>query len=268
LNRERAYKLLYKLLKAEMKKLLSSKYIILIYVLYIVLLIQIFREFQRPIKHDLEMAISVLSPFASGFLLYANLFGALIIVIASAYLCFKEYESNAVFIYTVFSKREYFLISKLMVVSFIVFAVILPSFFLGIIFDIIVDADFLNFKELTGQLLAVFFCTLFWGVFSLTLTLIVRNAYIPVVLASTVIFFEPVLHMLLKEGLLLKSLILFNMRGLLREIFFNVDSSGIIIVPYNPHYNSSFISFLILLVYLISLLLSGFCYVKREGFSK
>jgi hypothetical protein len=68
--------------------------------------------------------------------------------------------------------------------------------------------------------------------------------------------------------LLLKSLILFNMRGLLREIFFNVDSSGIIIVPYNPHYNSSFISFLILLVYLISLLLSGFCYVKREGFSK
>ncbi len=250
------------ILKAEMKKVLYSIPLLLLYTFYLVLLIFTYKGTALSMKN-----YYIRSPYASGMLLSCNLFGSIVVVIFSSLICYKDYNANMLFIYSTILKRKTFLFAKqILIFCFSLFCSV-TSLFLGLIFDISIKADMLGIGLLIIQLFSIVFVEFLYGILAFTIQLLTRNLAFSIIFPVVMIFFESVVHMYAKKVLLIKGLIMFNVFSLLQETFQNLGPGSIIIVPDNPYYNSSLTSFFILLLYITILVIFQFSYVQSEKFA-
>ncbi|AEM74027.1 hypothetical protein Calla_1409 [Caldicellulosiruptor acetigenus 6A] len=251
-----------RLLESELKKVTKSKLLSLLYFFYVILLIMIYRNTDGGITSHI-----ILSPYASGLLLYCNLLGSMFLVIFSAILCQKEYQANLLFVYSTNLKRDTFLFLKQLVIFSFSLLFGLTALFLGMIFDAIINATALPWYKLIIQLSSVIFCLFLLGNLSFTLHLLTKNFIYSLSIPIFLVFMEPAIHRYSYKVFYIKFLVMFNIYGFLKKLFENLKDGSIIIVPENQAYNSFLASFFILLGYLIFMITIQFLFIRSEKFS-
>ncbi|MEZ0537635.1 hypothetical protein ACAG39_10365 [Caldicellulosiruptoraceae bacterium PP1] len=251
---------MYNSVNAEIKKIVSNKTIVLIYLIYLFVLSYLYRESLNPIfKHNFP------GYFPSLFLYSLTLFGIIIFIIIGTFTISIDYNSNMIGTCFFCYKKNQLLIAKLVAILIINTLIVIITYLFGIFLSLLSKDNFI-FLPLSKQILQIItiivICT-FWSFTALLLTIITKNTALSIVFLFLLSFFEPVLYNKIEVIMIKKYFLVFNQMGILKHFFSNLGYGGIIIIP-DYNYNSLLFSLFMFFLYFAIEIVIMLLYIKQN----